>query len=99
TRSKRDWSSYVCSSDLDGTAVHRKPYTAELDAWDIEKGTYPHFMLKEIDEQPIVMRKIIKAYQNENNELKLDRNVREAIKACDRDRKSVVQGKNADANG
>lgn len=69
---------------LDGTAVHRKPYTAELDAWDIEKGTYPHFMLKEIDEQPIVMRKIIKAYQNENNELKLDRNVREAMKACDR---------------
>ncbi len=30
-----------------------------LDASDIEKGTYPHYMLKEIDEQPIVIRKII----------------------------------------
>lgn len=34
---------------LDGEVVSREPYTAELDASDIEKGTYPHFMLKEID--------------------------------------------------
>ena len=32
---------------------HVNPYTAELDASDIEKGTYPHYMLKEIDEQPL----------------------------------------------
>lgn len=34
---------------LDGQEVSRDPYTAELDASDIEKGTYPHYMLKEID--------------------------------------------------
>ena len=32
-------------------------YTAELDLSDIGKGTYPYYMLKEIDEQPTVMRK------------------------------------------
>ena len=36
---------------------------------DIEKGTYPHYMLKEIDEQPLVMRKIIQAYQDINGDL------------------------------
>ena len=35
---------------------------AQLDLNDIEKGTYPFYMLKEIDEQPAVMRKIVQAY-------------------------------------
>ena len=74
----------VTIQKLNGTAVNRKAYTAEIDAGDIEKGTYPHFMLKEIDEQPFVMRKIINEYQNENNELKLDTDVREAMKSADR---------------
>ncbi len=74
----------VTIQKLDGTVLERSPYTAQIDASDIEKGTYPHFMLKEIDEQPIVMRKIIKEYQNDNNELKLDENIRTAMKAADR---------------
>lgn len=74
----------VSIQQLDGTVLERTPYTALIDASDIEKGTYPHFMLKEIDEQPIVMRKIIKEYQNEDNELKLDEDIRAAMKACDR---------------
>lgn len=69
---------------LDGTVVERAPYTAELDASDIEKGTYPHFMLKEIDEQPFVMRNIINQYQNENGDLKLDDDIRAAMKDADR---------------
>ncbi|SEI07283.1 glutamine--fructose-6-phosphate transaminase [Halobacillus karajensis] len=69
---------------LDGTSVEREPFTAELDTTDIEKGTYPHFMLKEIDEQPFVIRKIIQEYQNEKDEIKLDPEIREAMKACDR---------------
>lgn len=39
----------VTIKTLDGEVVERAPYTAELDASDIEKGTYPHYMLKEID--------------------------------------------------
>ncbi|MFD1850085.1 glutamine--fructose-6-phosphate transaminase (isomerizing) [Oceanobacillus bengalensis] len=69
---------------LDGTVVERKPYTAQIDVSDIEKGTYPHYMLKEIDEQPIVIRKIIKEYQAGDNELKLDEDIRSAMKAADR---------------
>ncbi|MGR9047861.1 glutamine--fructose-6-phosphate transaminase (isomerizing) [Halobacillus faecis] len=68
----------------DGTKVEREPFTAELDTTDIEKGTYPHFMLKEIDEQPFVIRKIIQEYQNENDEIKLDPEIRQAMKECDR---------------
>lgn len=75
---------FVEIQKLDGTAINRKPFTAQIDVGDTEKGTYPHFMLKEIDEQPFVMRRIIKEYQDENNELKLDKDVREAMKACDR---------------
>ncbi|UZJ78840.1 glutamine--fructose-6-phosphate transaminase (isomerizing) [Fictibacillus sp. KU28468] len=69
---------------LDGKEVARDPYTAELDASDIEKGTYPHYMLKEIDEQPFVMRNIIKQYQNEEGNLKLDDDIRSAMKGADR---------------
>ncbi|MBM7554148.1 glutamine--fructose-6-phosphate transaminase (isomerizing) [Thalassobacillus pellis] len=69
---------------LDGTVVEREPFTAELNESDIEKGTYPHFMLKEIDEQPLVLRRIIQEYQDENNEIKLDPDVRQAMKDCDR---------------
>lgn len=69
---------------LDGTLVERAPYTAELDMSDIEKGTYPHYMLKEMDEQPTVIRKIIQAYEGENGELTIDANILEALQAADR---------------
>lgn len=69
---------------LDGTLVERAPYTAELDMSDIEKGTYPHYMLKEMDEQPTVIRKIIQAYEGENGELTIDATILEALQAADR---------------
>lgn len=69
---------------LEGTKVERAPYKAELDMSDIEKGTYPHYMLKEIDEQPAVIRKIIQAYQNEQGELTIDPAILSALKDADR---------------
>ncbi|MGE7114170.1 glutamine--fructose-6-phosphate transaminase (isomerizing) [Lysinibacillus sp. NPDC047702] len=69
---------------LDGSVVERAPYTAELDMSDIEKGTYPHYMLKEMDEQPTVIRKIIQAYEGENGELTIDVEILEALRAADR---------------
>ncbi|MEK4873332.1 MULTISPECIES: glutamine--fructose-6-phosphate transaminase (isomerizing) [Bacillus] len=70
--------------NLDGEIIERAPFTAELDASDIEKGTYPHYMLKEIDEQPLVIRKLIQAYQNENGELEIDPKIVEALNQSDR---------------
>ncbi|QHE50738.1 glutamine--fructose-6-phosphate transaminase (isomerizing) [Pontibacillus sp. HMF3514] len=69
---------------LDGTKVDREPFTAEIDESDIEKGTYPHFMLKEIDEQPFVIRRIIQEYKDDNDQIKLDPDVRQAMMDCDR---------------
>jgi len=69
---------------LDGSLIERAPYTAELDMSDIEKGTYPHYMLKEMDEQPTVIRKIIQAYEGENGELTIEADILKAIRAADR---------------
>ncbi|BDH63604.1 glutamine--fructose-6-phosphate aminotransferase [isomerizing] [Lysinibacillus sp. PLM2] len=69
---------------LDGREIERKPFKAELDASDIEKGTYPHYMLKEMDEQPGVVRKIIQEYSDANGELAIDENILTALKEADR---------------
>ncbi|ANU20961.1 glutamine--fructose-6-phosphate aminotransferase [Planococcus plakortidis] len=69
---------------LDGEEVARDPFTAEIDMSDIDKGTYPHYMLKEIDEQPAVMRKIIQAYQDENDQLTIDSGILDALESADR---------------
>ncbi|MEH7462348.1 glutamine--fructose-6-phosphate transaminase (isomerizing) [Bacillus thuringiensis] len=74
----------ITIQNLQGETIDRAPFTAELDASDIEKGTYPHFMLKEIDEQPLVIRNIIQKYQNEDGEIELDAEVRNAILESDR---------------
>jgi glucosamine--fructose-6-phosphate aminotransferase (isomerizing) len=42
----------VCISRLDGAPVERDPLTIDWDAQAAEKGGYPHFVLKEIFEQP-----------------------------------------------
>jgi glucosamine--fructose-6-phosphate aminotransferase (isomerizing) len=39
-------------TSLDGTPIDRPPRTITWDAAQAEKGGYPHFMLKEIHEQP-----------------------------------------------
>ncbi|MGG0184732.1 glutamine--fructose-6-phosphate transaminase (isomerizing) [Bacillus rhizoplanae] len=74
----------ITIQNLQGETMDRAPFTAELDASDIEKGTYPHFMLKEVDEQPLVIRNIIQKYQNEDGEIELDKEIRDAILESDR---------------
>src|SRR5438034_2289752 len=46
----------VSISKIDGTPVQREPMTIEWDVESAEKGGYPHFVLKEIHEQPEAMR-------------------------------------------
>ncbi|MCY7968219.1 glutamine--fructose-6-phosphate transaminase (isomerizing) [Bacillus haynesii] len=74
----------VVIKNLDGELMSRASYIAELDASDIEKGTYPHYMLKEIDEQPLVMRKIIQTYQDENGKLSVPGDIANAVAEADR---------------
>ncbi|HFI0783413.1 TPA: glutamine--fructose-6-phosphate transaminase (isomerizing) [Streptococcus suis] len=70
--------------DYDGNAIERGSYTAELDLSDIGKGTYPYYMLKEIDEQPTVMRKLISAYTNEAGQVTVDVDIIKAVQEADR---------------
>ena len=70
--------------DYEGNAVEREAYTAELDLSDIGKGTYPFYMLKEIDEQPTVMRKLISTYANEDGSMKVDADIVKAVQEADR---------------
>ena len=52
----------ITIEDIAGNEITRAPYQATFDSSDIEKGTYPYYMLKEIDEQPAVMRRIVEHY-------------------------------------
>ncbi|WHA10434.1 glutamine--fructose-6-phosphate transaminase (isomerizing) [Enterococcus montenegrensis] len=70
--------------DAAGQIINRDFYVAELDASDIEKGTYPYYMLKEIDEQPVVMRKIVQKYQNEDGSIAIDPNLLATLENSDR---------------
>lgn len=68
----------------EGDVVERKTYETNLDPADMDKGMYPHYMLKEIDEQPAVIRRIMTQYQNADGGLWIDPEVRQMIKQSDR---------------
>lgn len=70
--------------DYDGNRRERASYTAELDLSDIGKGTYPYYMLKEIDEQPTVMRKLIQAYTDEAGQVVVEPAIIKAVQEADR---------------
>ncbi|MEB6269297.1 glutamine--fructose-6-phosphate transaminase (isomerizing) [Staphylococcus epidermidis] len=70
--------------DLEGHIQQRDTYTAEIDAADAEKGVYDHYMLKEIHEQPAVMRRIIQEYQDEKGNLKIESEIINDVADADR---------------
>ncbi|HFV2805100.1 TPA: glutamine--fructose-6-phosphate transaminase (isomerizing) [Streptococcus agalactiae] len=70
--------------DYDGNVIERGSYTAELDLSDIGKGTYPFYMLKEIDKQPTVMRKLISTYANESGDMNVDSDIIKSVQEADR---------------
>ena len=74
----------VVIKDTEGNVQERESYTAEIDASDAEKGVYDHYMLKEIHEQPAVMRRIIQEYQDEKGNLKIDQDIIKDVADADR---------------
>ena len=74
----------VTIESFDGTIRERAPYTAHLDSSDLEKGTYPFYMLKEIDEQPGVMRKIVKEYSDDKGGFNIDAALLKELAEADR---------------
>jgi len=45
---------------LDGTPVSRAPFIVQWSAEEAERGGYPHFMLKEIFEQPLAIKNTLR---------------------------------------
>ncbi|EEQ79559.1 glutamine--fructose-6-phosphate transaminase (isomerizing) [Staphylococcus warneri] len=74
----------VIIKDANGQVQEREKYTAEIDASDAEKGVYDHYMLKEIHEQPAVMRRIIQEYQDNEGNLKIDEDIINDVSQADR---------------
>ncbi|MGT2753937.1 glutamine--fructose-6-phosphate transaminase (isomerizing) [Streptococcus ovis] len=74
----------VTVTDYEGNEIKRDSYTAELDLSDIGKGTYPYYMLKEIDEQPTVMRKLISTYADANGKMTVDPAIIKSVQEADR---------------
>lgn len=54
--------------NLDGDTVDKELVTVQMDAKAAEKGGYPHFMLKEIHEQPKVVEDTLHKYIKGNGE-------------------------------
>ena len=69
--------------DENGEKIERAPYVAELDLSEIGKGAYPYYMLKEIDEQPVVMRRLIEKYFI-NGTWKVDETILKTMARADR---------------
>lgn len=74
----------VAIKKLNGESIERTGFEVELDSSEIEKGSYAHYMLKEIDEQPIVIRRILEKYQGENEDILIDPNIRIGMNQADR---------------
>jgi glutamine---fructose-6-phosphate transaminase (isomerizing) len=75
----------VTIEDKDGNVItDREPFHADIDASDTDKGTYPYYMLKEIDEQPNVMRKLSAEYLEDDGNPMIDKGLLDDIRQSDR---------------
>ncbi|NMV51706.1 glutamine--fructose-6-phosphate transaminase (isomerizing) [Lactobacillus reuteri] len=58
---------HITVKDFDGNEIDRPTFKVDMDANAADKGAYPYYMLKEIDEQPAVMRKLVQEYFGDND--------------------------------
>lgn len=69
---------------IEGERVEREPKVLDIDPNAASKGTYEHYMLKEIDEQPGVMRHIFQTYLDDAGNTKVNPEIVNAISKADR---------------
>ncbi len=58
---------HVTVKDFYGNEIDRPTFKVDMDANAADKGAYPYYMLKEVDEQPAVMRKLVQEYFGDND--------------------------------
>ncbi|MDR2660563.1 MAG: glutamine--fructose-6-phosphate transaminase (isomerizing) [Lactobacillaceae bacterium] len=71
--------------DKNGKQIQRESFHVDIDASDTDKGIYPYYMLKEIDEQAIVARNLSEYYFDNNDQIQnIDPNIIKAMNDADR---------------
>ncbi len=70
--------------DLDGGVLPYKMDDVDFDEEDSDKGEFSHYMMKEIHEQPSVIRNIISQYFNQDDEVVLNKALIDDIRSHDR---------------
>ncbi len=65
--------------NTDGSEFTRDYYTVNIEDGDVDKGIFPHYMLKEINDQPSVIRTIINNYYD-GECIAIDSNILSLIK-------------------
>lgn len=76
-----DGANYIIK-DIIGKEVKHEVKEIDVDYTDIEKGEYAHFMLKEINEQPAAIRRIIGEYFD-GEQVKINKNIVKELEATD----------------
>lgn len=70
--------------DANDNQVHHETFTIEIDAAETDKGIYPYYMLKEIEEQPNVVRTLLKQYITDEGAVNIDQTIVNELKNADR---------------
>ncbi|MGX6978208.1 glutamine--fructose-6-phosphate transaminase (isomerizing) [Vagococcus elongatus] len=74
----------VTIENYEGHHQSRKSFEFSTGSNEIELGSYDCYMMKEIEEQPAVMRKIVSAYTTENGQVAIDERIISSLLASDR---------------
>ncbi|MDF7669452.1 glutamine--fructose-6-phosphate transaminase (isomerizing) [Lactobacillus sp. ESL0703] len=69
---------------ITGEKVTRTPHHLDIDPDAASKGTYEFYMLKEISEQPSVLRHLVQYYLDENGEPKVDTQIVDALSQAEK---------------
>ena len=73
----------VTIEEFDGTEKKRDSFKVDMDPSATDKGTYPFYMLKEIDEQPAVMRKLVQEYFDSDDQPQISEKLLQAMAESD----------------
>ena len=71
-------------TNQNGDTIQRKSFHVDLDPKEADRGTYPYYMLKEVDEQPAVLHRIQNAYFNTDDMPVLPANLLAEMQKADR---------------
>ena len=66
-----------------GETMDREPFHLDIDATETDKGAYPFYMLKEIDEQPVVIRHLISRYLPKDGQPQIGEGIVKDMRAAD----------------